>query len=84
MTAWTEDDEMLAIGYAAIGVIDWTQHNVLIHYKHQSPPPEVTNFLINKHGQGGKNMNCYLVDQYFLPIKEVLNFKLWYHIAENN
>ena len=75
---------MLAIAYAAIDIIDWTQHNVLIHYKHQTSPPEATNFLINKHGQGEKNMNCYLVDQYFLPIKEALNFKLWYHIAENN
>lgn len=78
MTAWTENDEVLASGYEQIDVIDWKKDSIIIHYKNHVPPSAVNSFLISKDGQGEENKHCYLVDQYFIPIKDALNLQLRY------
>ena len=79
MTAWAENDEMLASGYGEIDLINWNEDIVIIHSKHSAPPPTVSNFLISKHGESEETRQmCYLVDQYFINTEEALSLQLRY------
>ncbi|KZS02954.1 Uncharacterized protein APZ42_034405 [Daphnia magna] len=76
LTGWTDDDDMLADAYEAIGVIDWKADAAIIHSKHHTPHPTITNFLTNKHGPENENRDGYPSDQYFIAIQEALNLQI--------
>lgn len=69
---------MLANGYSDIDTIDWKQDSVIIHCHKHTSSPAIYNFLISKHGPREENKNCYVVHQYFLPIKDALNTQVRY------
>lgn len=70
---------MLADAYEAIGVIDWKADAAIIHSKHHTPHPTITNFLTNKHGPENENRDGYPSDQYFIAIQEALNLQIRYY-----
>ncbi|KAI9560840.1 hypothetical protein GHT06_011793 [Daphnia sinensis] len=76
LTAWTDDDDTLADAFEAIDVIDWKVDAAIIHYKHHTPYPAITNFLANKHGPANENRDCYPGDQYYFPIHVALNLQI--------
>lgn len=78
LTAWTDDDTMLAEAYEAVDVIDWKADAAVMHYKHQAPHPAVIDFLTSKHGAENDNKDCYPGDQFVFPIKNALSLQIRY------
>ncbi|XP_057372908.1 uncharacterized protein LOC130693732 [Daphnia carinata] len=76
LTAWADDDDMLAEAYEAVDVIDWKADAAIIHSKHHTPHPLITNFFASKHGSENENRACYPADQYFIPLQVALNLQI--------
>ena len=81
MTAFAENDEMLADAYGEIDLINSNEDTIIIHYKHYAPPPTVTNYIINRK-RGERDNHCYLVNQYFINIEDALSIQLRYLVLD--
>jgi hypothetical protein len=79
LTSWTLDDEKhereMASAFEELDMIDWNSDVFAMRYRHHTPPPDVTNFLIDKQGPGLDNKRNYPCNQYFLPKEDALSIK---------